>query len=186
MKKNLLIISAALILALSVSGCGKKTNTSDVSPQQTAQTDVSDAYSQPADMDKVQGVTAVSETPKEEYSGKIGDYEVSIGDAKLVESEGEEIAIVAFTFKNKSSEAIPFSAAVDTTAYQGDLKLSGAVVTGIDGVNLLAMAEHVASGDTITVQQAYRLRDKSELFEVQVKEFAQTDEGTVLAKSFQF
>lgn len=185
MKKNLAIITAALILVLSVSGCGKKQDTSGVKPQNTAQTDVSDAYSQPADMDKVPGNAASSDTSKEEYSGKLGDYEVTIEDAKIVDNNGEEAVVVSFNFKNKSNADVPFSGAMEVNAYQNGSRLTGTVVTGVDGVNMVALAEHVASGDSITVQQAYKLRDKSLPLEIEVKEFESQDDA-VLTKTFNF
>ena len=43
MKKSLIVI-AALILAMSVAGCGKKTENTNTTPQQTAQADASGAY----------------------------------------------------------------------------------------------------------------------------------------------
>lgn len=184
MKKNLIIITAALILALSVSGCGKKADTKG-KPQTTNQTDVSDAYSQPADMDKVPGDAAASDTAKEEYSGKLGDYEVTIEDAKLVDNDGEEAVVVSFTFKNKSNSAVPFSGAMEVNAYQDGSRLTGTVITGIDGINMVASAEHVKAGDSITVQQAYSLRDKSLPLEIEVKEFESQDDAA-LVKTFNF
>ena len=43
MKKSLIVI-AALILAMSVAGCGKKAENTNTTPQQTAQSDASGAY----------------------------------------------------------------------------------------------------------------------------------------------
>ncbi len=185
MKKNLAIITAALILVLSVSGCGKKQNTSDTKPQNTAQTDVSDAYSQPADMDKIPGNAASSDTSKDEYSGKLGDYEVTIEDAKIVDNNGEEAVVVSFNFKNKSNTSVPFSGAMEVNAYQDDSRLTGTVIASTDGINMVASAEHVAPGDSITVQQAYKLRDKSLPLDIEVKEFESQDDA-VLTKTFNF
>ncbi len=185
MKKNLMIITAALILVLSVSGCGKKNNTNGNTPQSTAQTDVSDAYSQPADMDKVPGEAASSDTEKEKYTGKLGNYEVTIEDAKIVDNNGQDAVIVSFEFKNKSDSAVPFSGVMDVMAYQDGIKLPGTVVSNIEGVNMLAIAEHVEKGDSIKVQQAYSLRDKSLPLEIEVREFNPSDDSA-LVKVFNF
>lgn len=185
MKKNLAIISAVLILALSASGCVKKTDTSGNAPQSTAQTDVSDAYSQPADMSKVPGDSASSDNSKEDYSGKLGDYEVTIEDAKIVDNNGEEAVVVSFNFKNKSNEAVPFSGVIDASAYQNEDKLTGTVITNVEGVNMIAIAEHISKGESITVQQAYTLRDKSLPLVVEVREFGKAD-GDALVKTFKF
>lgn len=185
MKKNLAIISAALILVLSVSGCGKKTDTQGTTPQSTAQTDVSDAYSQPADMSKVPGDSASSDNAKDDYSGKLGDYEVTIEDAKIVDNNGEDAVIVSFNFKNKSNKEVPFSGVMDVRAYQNEDKLSGTVITNVEGVNMLAISQHILKGESITVQQAYSLRDKSLPLVIEVREFGSA-EDEVLVKTFNF
>ena len=75
MKKSLIVI-AALILAMSVAGCGKKTENTNTTPQQTAQADASGAYengsatetldgqdySKNVDMAAVEGTEAKSDT----------------------------------------------------------------------------------------------------------------------------
>ena len=98
MKKRLIIITAALILAMSAAGCGQKTNNTGTSQNNTQQTDASGAYenngtqksgedvvySEQVDMEKVEGEAATSDSDKKEYKGDLGDVEVTIEDAKLI------------------------------------------------------------------------------------------------------
>ena len=87
MKKSLIVI-AALILAMSVAGCGKKTENTNTTPQQTAQADASGAYengsatetldgqdySKNVDMAAVEGTEAKSDTKADSYSGEVSNH----------------------------------------------------------------------------------------------------------------
>ena len=88
MKKSLIVI-AALILAMSVAGCGKKAENTNTTPQQTAQADASGAYengsatetldgqdySKNVDMAAVEGTEAKSDTKEDSYSGEVSNNE---------------------------------------------------------------------------------------------------------------
>lgn len=199
MKKTFIIITAALILALSAAGCGQKTNNT-AAPQSTQAADASGAYenntaeqnsedvvySEKVDMDKIEGEAAESDSDKNEYQGELGNVEVTIEDAKLIKYEDEDVAVVSFKYKNNSNQEMPFTSTLDVAAYQNDSKLPPAVVSGVEGVELLSMTENVKKGDTITVQKAFKLRDKSPMT-VEVREFV-IDENSSdgLVKVFNF
>ena len=199
MKKRLIITVAALILAMSVAGCGQKTSNTNT-PQSTNAADASGAYenngtqksgedvvySEQVDMDKVEGEAAKSDSDKKEYNGDLGNVEVTIEDAKLINYEDEEVAVVSFRYKNNSDQAMPFTSKLNVEAYQNDSKLPPAVVSGVEGVELLSMAENVNPGDTITVQKAFKLRDKSPMT-VEVREFVMDENSSDgLVKVFNF
>ncbi|MCD8181589.1 MAG: DUF5067 domain-containing protein [Firmicutes bacterium] len=197
MKKRLLIITAALTLILSAAGCGQTedADTDAQNSQSAEQTDVSDAYtareysedqeySEYVDMDAVVGEEATSESSKDDYEGTLGNAEVTISDAKLIQYEDEDVAVVSFKYKNTGDEDMPFTGALKVEAYQNDESLPAATVVGVDGVEMLSMVENVSKGDTITVQKAYKLRDRSQLT-VQVTEFNPTDDS-MLVKTFDF
>ncbi|MCC8160501.1 MAG: DUF5067 domain-containing protein [Oscillospiraceae bacterium] len=198
MKKRLLITAAALMLILSAAGCGQ-TNDADTAAQDnqnTEQTDVSDAYttervysedqeySEYVDMDAVVGEEATSESSKDEYEGTLGNAEITISDAKLIQYEDEDVAVVSFKYKNTGDEDMPFTGALKVEALQNNASLPAATVVGVEGVEMLSMVENVSKGDTITVQKAYKLRDRSQLT-VQVTEFNPTDDS-MLVKTFDF
>lgn len=188
MKKRLTIITAALILVLSAAGCGQKdTDTSNTSQevQDTQQVDVSEAYSERVDMDKVDGEQASSESDEEEYKGELGDVEVTIGDAKVIQYEDDDVAVVSFEYTNKGNEDMSFTGALVVSAYQNGSKIPEATVVDVEGVEMLSMVENVPKGDTITVQKAYKLRDSSSMT-VEVLAFDQTKSDAVLTKTFDF
>lgn len=191
MKKNIIISIAALALALSAAGCGQKTEAdpapADSAAQKTQQTDVSEAYSEKVDMDKVQGETAVSDSQADEYEGELAGAEVSIGDAKLISYEGDDVIVVSFDFKNGTDKLQSFTGMFDVAASQDDNFLHSATVFNVEGVELLSMGENVPAGGSIKVQMAYKVKDKSLPVKIEVKEFAQTEKSAdPLIKEFKF
>ncbi len=193
MKKSLIIITAALILALAAAGCGdKKTSTDnaaslDSSSASAQPVDVSEAYSEKVDMEVVDGVEARSDSPENEYEGKLGGAEVSIDDAKLISYEDDDVVIVSFNFENKTDQPQSFTGLYEVTATQNGGELASAVVYGVEGVELLSMGENVPSGESIDVQTAYKVKDKSAPVTIELREFLQTEESEEpLTKTFTF
>lgn len=199
MKKRLIIITVALILAMSAAGCGQKTADKATS-QGTQAADASGAYenngtqksgedvvySEQVDMEKVEGEAATSDSDKKEYKGDLDNVEVTIEDAKLISYEDEDVAVVSFRYKNNGNQAMPFTGKLNVEAYQNDSKLPPAIVSGVEGVELLSMSENVEPGDTITVQKAFKLRDKSPMT-VEVREFVMDENSSDgLVKVFNF
>lgn len=187
--KKIIAMIAVLALAMSMAGCGQKDTNTDTqaatqNTQETGQ-DVSEAYSERVDMEKVEGSVATSETEKDVYKGELGNYEITIGDAKVIEYEGENVAVVSMEYKNKSSQDMPFTGALVATAYQNDTEIPEATVIGVEGIEMLAMVERVAPGDKITLQKAYKLRDNSAMT-VEVRPFQSDDSEEVLTKEFNF
>ena len=81
---------------------------------------------------------------------------------------------------------MPFTGKLNVEVYQNDGKLPPAVVSGVEGVELLSMSENVEPGDTITVQKAFKLRDKSPMT-VEVREFVMDENSSDgLVKVFNF
>ena len=191
MNKKVIIAAMTLILAVSITGCAKKTDSNTASPD-GAPIDASEAYennvvySKQVNMKKVDGEEGTSDSKKEEFSGELSTAKISIEDAKIIEYEGENIAVVSFKYKNTLSVPQPFSSAVMLNAYQNDTPIRAAVVTGVEGVSMLSQAEFVEAGDTITVQATFRLEDKSPLT-VEVIDFAGGETKTdPLTKVFSF
>lgn len=205
MKKSLIMITTALILAMSVAGCGQKAdNNTDKKTTPTQQTDASGAYentgesnktvdnpedqnySEAVDMKKVEGQEAISDTKESEYRGTVGDSKVTIEDAKIIEYDGEDVIVVSFEFTNKSSSDQSFTGMFDVAAIQNDEQLPPATVVGVEGIEMLSVAENISSGKTITVQKAYKLRDKTAPVTIDLVEFgAEEDTGSV-NKTFSF
>lgn len=183
--KKIIAMIAALALAMSMAGCGQKNENTEPQNTQGTQQEVSDNYSEKVDMEKVEGNAATSESKEDEYKGKLGDYEIALGDVKVIEYEGEKVAVVAMEYKNKSSQEMPFTGALVATAYQDGNEIPEATVVGVEGVEMLAMVERVAPGEKITLQKAYKLRGDSPMT-VEVRQFNSEDADEVLVKEFNF
>ena len=198
MKKSLIVI-AALILAMSVAGCGKKTENTNTTPQQTAQADASGAYengsatetldgqdySKNVDMAAVEGTEAKSDTKADSYSGEVSNNDISIEEAKLINYDDSDVVVVSFEFTNKTDSDQSFSGVYDVIAEQNGSSLAPATVIGVDGVELLTLSQNIAPGETITVQNAYKLDSKSSPLEITVQPFSSDDESFV-TKTFNF
>ena len=196
MKKSLIVI-AALILAMSVAGCGKKTENTNTTPQQTAQADASGAYgsatetldgqdySKNVDMAAVEGTEAKSDTKADSYSGEVSNNDISIEEAKLINYDDSDVVVVSFEFTNKTDSDQSFSGVYDVVAEQNGSSLAPATVIGVDGVELLTLSQNIAPGETITVQKAYKLDSKSSPLEITVQPFSSDDESFV-TKTFNF
>ena len=170
MKKSLIVI-AALILAMSVAGCGKKTENTNTTPQQTAQA--------------VEGTEAKSDTKADSYSGEVSNNDISIEEAKLINYDDSDVVVVSFEFTNKTDSDQSFSGVYDVIAEQNGSSLAPATVIGVDGVELLTLSQNIAPGETITVQKAYKLDSKSSPLEITVQPFSSDDESFV-TKTFNF
>lgn len=197
MKKILTLITVSLILTLSVSGCGQKDSTNNTPNTNGSQmADASGSYgegttgdenfAQNVNMESVDGDALTSSSDKDSYEGKLGDHRVSIEDAKRFEYDGKDMIVVSIKYKNNSGQDAAFTGALDVNAYQGDAALPSAVVSGVDGIELLTMSQYVHQGEEITVQAVYALNDKSEPVTVEVSELYPTSENTTLSKTFEF
>lgn len=156
MKKILALTLAAMLAATALTGCTGGNGNSENKDQ--------------IDVGKVSGVTLKSEATEEESRAALGNVEIAITDAKVVEYNGEDVAIVEFTYKNNGESEAPFTGVVKDTASQDEHTLTPTVIDNVDGVDMLALTENVAPGHQISVQKAYRLRDKTNDLVVEVRQ----------------
>lgn len=201
MKKSALIIAAALILSISLAGCGKKeeksalTNSaSDTTQSTTEKTDAQiqeelenfgvDA-SKNVDMDKVDGTELTEEKTDDalDSSAELGSYNVSIEDAKLVNGDDGDYIVVTFDFKNGSGADASFDGVIKANAFQTSGRLAPATTFETEGYEPLSVAEQVKPGKSVTVQKAYKLEDTETPVDIEVKEFHSND-GTGIKKTF--
>lgn len=192
MKKILTVILAASLM-MAVSACGKNASDGDAGKgvvQGGAAVDEQgneivgttiDGAGAEVDMKKIEGTELKAESGK--ASGKIRDFEVSVGEAKTLETEVEgqnkKVVIVAFTFKNKSSQPAAFDNALKVTAMQGDTVLNAKPVIGIEGLNMLSGVEFVDPKKTNNVQKVFVLADDETPVTVTVSKPDEQDEESV-------
>lgn len=212
MKKILLIFLVA-VLSLSVAACGKKKVDTSKS-NHTAATDTdgnyvrmdgetsaivdSDGNAIPGtaqmnagaevDMSKFDGESLTAEEAGEfdaPSSGAIGNFEVSIDDAKILERDGNKALIVSFTFKNNSTSPQSFDGIMSTEVTQDGLSLQPTVITDIDGITALAACENIEKGKTTKLQKIFVIKDTEAPVDVLVYKYGEPN-GTQLAKTFKF
>lgn len=171
MKKILALTLAAMLAAAALTGCAGGTS------ENKNQIDVS----------RVNGQTLKSTATAEESHAVLGNAEITIADAKVIEYNGQDVAIVEFNYKNNGPTDAPFTGVVSDTATQDDHTLSPTVIDNVDGVNMLALSENVAPGHQISVQKAYRLRNKTNEIVVEVDQITNgSNAPKYITKTFSF
>ena len=156
-KKIIALGLAMMMTAAALTGCDKGGNSENT-----------DAV----DIDKVDGIVLESDTADEDAHIVIGDVEVSIGDAKVMEYGDGDVAIVEYTFKNNGSAEANFAGVVKAEGYQDEAHLTPTVIDNIDGVDMLAISQNIGKGHQISVHKAYRLKNKEDILEIEVTEIA--------------
>lgn len=180
--KKILLITAALAVAISVCGCGKKAKTTG-----DPVTDYGVNASENVDMKKIDGteLAAAQSDSGAKSEGSIGKYDVSVESAKVIDYNDEKVVIVSFDFKNNSSSETNFAGAMKVNVEQDGASLRPINLYEVDGYDVASTAEIIQKGDKITVQRAYSLSDESSSVEVSVRAFdSENNEGSV-SKTFE-
>lgn len=186
MKKALLFTAASLAVVMMFTGCGKKGGDNSSTEPKTEMEQQLASYGKNAaenvDIDKVEGETLDAESGGNS-KGKIGDYEIKIEEAKVVDYENAKYFLVQFEFKNNGSEDINFAGAVKVETSQEN-KLPPSFVNDIEGVDVSALAQLVSKGEKINVQKIYRLMDDETPVTVSVRAADGQKGSGVVEKTF--
>lgn len=161
-KKIIASALAMLMTAAALAGCGGN----DGGSGKMGSSENKDTV----DLARVDGVTLSTDADTQDVYAEIGDVEVAIGDAKLVEQNGEDVAVVEFTFKNNGDAEANFTGVVRAEAYQEGAQLVPTVINGVDGIDMLTLSQNIGKGHQISVDKAYRLRNHDDVIEIQVTE----------------
>lgn len=197
MKKSIFLSAAALILALAVAGCsspfGDK-GSSDNSANTTAGTnsekeeqEMIDNLNADADknvdMDKVEGVEAQT-VDDSSAKGEVGNTEVEITDAKVIDYGGSKVLVVSYDFTNKTGEETTFNMVEDTNATQNGEILPFAIVLDVEGIDTNTLGQRVKNGKTITVQKAFTLANETDDVTVTVNDASAVSDTAPVSKTF--
>lgn len=191
--KNIIVSATALMaVVMMFSGCGKKDDkkSSIVDNEPNSVQEQLDNYGKDASenisMDKVEG-SELEEAENEgevQTEGKIGNYEVSIAQAKVIDYEEDKILLVLFDFENKGKSDINFAGALKVEATQNGGKIPPAMVNGVEGVDVSALAQNVKKGEKIQVQKVYKLMDEESPVTVSVRAFDVENNPGTIEKTF--
>ncbi len=180
--KKLLALALVSALALSMSGCGNdKIVQGGASVDENGNTIIGtaiDGAGEEVNMEAIGG-----EELKASNSGKdkatVGNYVVSIDEARMIESDGKKLAVVSFDFKNKSGESVAFDNVMTVNARQNGSEVMATVVTGIEGINILSGVEVIEKGDSTKVQKVYEVLDMENPLVITVYKYGAPDAGTI-------
>lgn len=130
--------------------------------------------------------TPTPEPPASEDSGALGEYEVSILEARSsVDYEGKPAIIVGYRFTNHSDENQMFMVAIKDKAFQNGSQLEPAVIGSSDETyNSQNLMKEVQPGGTLEVEQAYLLQDVTNNVTVEVTEMFGLSKDEKLTKTF--
>lgn len=189
MKKIFAVILTAS-LAFAMAACDKKDTVVQGGPQldesgnEIAGTAI-DGAGKEADMDKLDGqYLAEGELKKGvESKGKIAGYNVSIEDAKVIQTDEQKVLVLSFKFKNNSSKAMAFDGMISVDVMQNQKEMLPTVVTGLDGLNVLSGTELIEPGKSTTVQKTFTVFDEETPVYVYAYKYGEAD-GESLAKMF--
>lgn len=154
MKKRVAIILFGSLLALNLCACGGD-DTASTTQGETTDTTTTEETQEPADTS----------------SATVGDYEVSIGDARMVADDftGEEALLVNLTFTNNSDETTSPMLALLVEAYQDGVQLERAIISSED-FDVNSESLNVQSGGSNDFQLVFTLTSESPV-QVIAKEF---------------
>lgn len=171
MKKRLAITASAFVLicTLGVFGCSSSQKSSSETPTQaTVSVDSGSAAE-----DKATAEPAEQDTSNEKYAVTIDKLTVE------KDYDGNNAAVVTFTFTNNSDDTTSFLVATVDKAFQNGVQLDSAFVSGLSS----NASNDVKPGATITVQKAYELDDMSDVT-IEVSEFLSFSSDLIAEKTF--
>ncbi len=108
------------------------------------------------DMDAIDGVDA-SVADDSAAKGDVNGSEITIGDAKVTDFNGQKVIIITYKFKNTSEQDAAFVSRINTEANQGEAYLAPATAFTAEGYVPETLVQNVPYGETITVQRAFTL-----------------------------
>ena len=127
--------------------------------------------------------TEPSSTLQQTEKGNLGDFEVSIKEAKLTKDyKDNPSVIVTYTFKNNSSESHTFMSSLMDYVYQNGVQLERTVSRNSE-INSDNEIKNIKDGASIDVQKIYLLNDNEADLEVEVTELISFSDRKVV-KSF--
>ena len=143
--RKILALLAAAAMVFSVSACGKKNVTK-------------------SDINKIEGQKVTESKSSEtasQTSQEAEDFDISIDEAKIIDTDEGKAILVEFKFKNNTSTDSSFDGIYNTEATQNDASLTAAsAVMPAEGIDLVSAVQLVAKNETATAQKYYLLDDE--------------------------
>ena len=163
--KKILALLAAAALMFSMSACGNKNVTK-------------------SDIDKVEGQKVTEGESSGTTSEEAVDYDISIDDAKIIDTDEGKAVLVEYKFKNHTNTEQSFDGIYDTEASQNGASLAAAsAVMPADGIDLTSAVKLVGKNEAAVAQKYYLLDDEETDVVVTVTRNGD-DPGSPISKTF--
>jgi len=176
LKKLCLLVT--LICVLTLSGCSTTGTTPTNSP--AAQTLTPSDTSAKA----TEQVTEAGKAAGQVGSGVVGDYAVSIDSArKTTDYDGKPAIIITYTWTNNSSETTSAAVSLYLKAFQSGAACDTAIVTDDKTYKSEDYMRDIKPGTTLTVEEAFLLRDETSAVEAELTGFL-SEGNEVVTKTF--
>ncbi|MDR1805776.1 MAG: DUF5067 domain-containing protein [Clostridium sp.] len=130
--------------------------------------------------------TSTTTNPDElDSKGSLGALTVEIKSHKLVKDEnGKDAIVITYEIENGGSAVMNFLTFLSDSAYQGDKKLSDAVLKDVEGFNGSSISEDLEPNAKREVTRAFVLSDTTTPVKAIVKELVTTDDR-VITRTFE-
>jgi hypothetical protein len=134
--------------------------------------------------DEAKVVASKQAEDKQERSGMLGDYAVTIKECKVTKTyDGKAAVIITYEWTNNSDEAKSFSLAFEDKVYQNGVECTDGILGG-DAIEYGDVYADVKPGVTFAVQAAYELQDESTPVDVELKEMSLFPSDKMVYKQF--
>lgn len=146
-----------------------------------------DALGVPVNWNAELGQAEVGITPRTDVgAGVIDDkYYIEVLSArKSKDYNGKEVVIINYKYTNNSDETTSFMFACSAQAFQNNVELESAIVTGDKSYSSENALKDIKPGGTIEVQKAYVLQDNSPVTVEVGPLFSFDDNVAVISKAF--
>jgi hypothetical protein len=111
----------------------------------------------------------------------LGDYNVTIDNCTLSKNtlDKKDVAIISYTFTNKSDSAQSFDVAFSDKVYQDGVEMERNYFCEDESFNLDASSKEIKAGKSVKVDIAYTLNDTTTDVDVEVSELISLDDNVV-------
>lgn len=181
--KKILALAVCLVMVLSLAACtGGNTGTAPAGEEKATESPAPSEAASETPVESEAPVESEDESPADDAggavaSGALGNYEVSIISAELIEdSEGNPTVYVTYEWTNNSEEAISFLLALSSWVYQNGVECEIAMLDE-DIAEVNDVLTDIQPGTTITVAEAYILQDTENPVDVEVEELMTFEEN---------
>ena len=173
--KRILAIIFSIAMLISMAACSSK-----------GESPSSDDSKSTTQAEKITAGT--SDTAEVKDSGEVGSATVAIKSAKFIKDSdsGEDVVILTFEYTNNADDDRSFNSELMTAVSQDDQLLSGApLISDPDFLYEDNLNKASKKGETIQVQQAYKLKNTDSDVLVQIKELIYvSDKPDMVEKTF--